>query len=210
MIWTYKHASQLHSALSTTSSRCSTRTYFLHQSSRHTDWSALLRMMKQQYWGYLERDQLIWPKDRGQRIDEIILQRRCGKIIAVKQGNKEYSYHDDTNRTTLCIKNLVTFASVPPMRQYYSGMYIYSLNLRSSDIPLPYLIKYILNLYFARRFIELEEKLDLRFVCRLTHETSHDIVLLWREVEHYENVSGLFNIVITVCRLSGQRARARN
>ena len=143
MIWTYKHASQPHSALSTTSSRCSTRTHFLCWSSRHTDWSALLRMMKQQYWGYLERDQLMWLKDGGQRIDEIVLQRRCGKIIAMKQGNEEYSYHDHTNQTTLHIKNLVTFASVPPTRQYYSGTYIYSLNLHSSDIPLPYLIKHM-------------------------------------------------------------------
>ena len=152
----------------------------------------------------------MWPKDGGQRIDEIVLQRRCGKIIAVKQGNKEYSYRDHTNQTTLHIKDLVTFASVLLTRQYYSGMYIYSLNLRSSDVPLPYLIKHILNPYFVRRFVELEENFDLRFVCQLAHEISYDIVLLWREVEHHENVSGLFDIVVTVCRSSGQRARARN
>ena len=152
----------------------------------------------------------MWPKDGGQRIDKIVLQRRCGKIIAVKQGNEEYSYRDHTNRTTLRIKNLVTFASVPLTRQYYSGMYIYSLNLHFSDIPLPYLIKHILNPYFARWFVELEEKFDLRFVRRLAHETGYDIVLLWREVERHENVSGLFDIVVTVCRSSGQRARTRN
>lgn len=39
----------------------------------------------------------MWLKDGGQRIDEIVLQRRCGKIIAMKQGNEEYSYHDHTN-----------------------------------------------------------------------------------------------------------------